>query len=148
MMTYSLTEDDMRRAFGLDLEESEPTNIAQQKNEQEELMRLALGVDLNNLPKPKRIEVVLPEEVFVDPVEAERERKRQQRLAAPPKVKKLAPHIFLKYSVRKKGGGPVFAFEFKSYSISSFQAKMDAEKEIRKQGLDVWALLDEEKRGG
>lgn len=58
------------------------------------------------------------------------------------KEKRVFPHTLVTYSVRKAAGGPTFRYEFKSRSISLDIAKLEAEKEIKKQGLVVWALLD------
>jgi hypothetical protein len=58
------------------------------------------------------------------------------------KGKRVFPHILVTYSVRKAEGGPAFKYEFKSRSISMDVAKIEAEKEIKRQGLLVWALLD------
>ncbi len=58
------------------------------------------------------------------------------------KEKRVFPHTLVTYSVRKADGGPTFKFEHKSRSISIDIAKLDAEKEIKQQGLVVWALLD------
>jgi hypothetical protein len=60
------------------------------------------------------------------------------------KEKRVFPHTLITYSVRKADGGPTFKFEHKSRSISVDIAKLDAEKEIKRQGLVVWALLDVE----
>lgn len=56
--------------------------------------------------------------------------------------KRIYPHILVTYSVRSADGGPTRKFEFKSRSISMDMAKLEAEKEIKRQGLVVWALLD------
>lgn len=58
------------------------------------------------------------------------------------KEKRVFPHTLVTYSVRKAEGGPAFKFEFKSRSISIDIAKLEAEQEVRRQGLLVWALLD------
>lgn len=58
------------------------------------------------------------------------------------KEKRIYPHILVTYSVRSAEGGPTRKFEFKSRSISMDMAKLEAEKEIKRQGLVVWALLD------
>jgi hypothetical protein len=58
------------------------------------------------------------------------------------KEKRVFPHTLITYSVRKAGGGPTLKFEHKSRSISIDIAKLEAEKEIKRQGLVVWALLD------
>lgn len=60
------------------------------------------------------------------------------------KEKRVFPHTLITYSVRKADGGPTRKFEYKSRSISVDIAKLEAEKEIKRQGLVVWALLDVE----
>ena len=60
------------------------------------------------------------------------------------KEKRVFPHTLITYSVRKASGGPTTKFEFKSRSISVDIAKLEAEKEIKRQDLVVWALLDVE----
>jgi hypothetical protein len=45
-------------------------------------------------------------------------------------------------SVRQKTGGPAFRFEYRSRSISTLTARLEAEKAVRQQGLEVWAVLD------
>lgn len=79
-------------------------------------MRRALGMELDDKP-------------------LQDETKRERR---------VFPHTLVTYSVRKAGGGPTAKFIFKSRSISVDIAKLEAEKEIRQQGLVVWALLDVE----
>ncbi len=54
------------------------------------------------------------------------------------------PHTLITYSVRKASGGPAFKYQHKSRSISTDIAKLEAEQEIKRQGLVVWALLDVE----
>ena len=56
--------------------------------------------------------------------------------------KRIYPHILVTYSVRRADGGPTQKFEFRSRSISQDMAKLEAEKEIKRRGLVVWALLD------
>jgi len=58
--------------------------------------------------------------------------------------KRIFPHTLVTYSVRKADGGSTFKFEFRSRSISVDIAKLEAEKEIKRQGLVVWTLLDVE----
>lgn len=58
--------------------------------------------------------------------------------------RRVFPHTLVTYSVRRSDGGPTFKFEHKSRSISVDIAKLEAEKEIKSQGLVVWALLDVE----
>jgi hypothetical protein len=60
------------------------------------------------------------------------------------KEKRVFPHTLITYSVRRADGGPTFKFEHKSRSISVDIAKLEAEKEIKRKGLVVWALLDVE----
>lgn len=60
------------------------------------------------------------------------------------KLKHVFPYTLITYSVRKTDGGPTQKFEYKSRSVSIDIAKLEAEKEIRRQGLVVWALLDVE----
>jgi hypothetical protein len=79
-------------------------------------MRRALGLELDDRP-----------------VKDESKRARQ-----------VFPHTLVTYSVRKAEGGPTSKFAFKSRSISVDLAKLEAEKEIKRQGLVVWALLDVE----
>lgn len=67
---------------------------------------------------------------------------REVRKKKADKPEKQKSYVYLRYSVRKKTGGAPFSYEFKSSSISAFEAKIEAEKEIRKKGLEVWALLD------
>ena len=56
--------------------------------------------------------------------------------------KRSSTYLLVELSVRKPSGGPPFRFQYKSNSISTLQAQLDAEKAVRKQGLDTWALLD------
>lgn len=58
------------------------------------------------------------------------------------KPKRISSHTLVVLSVRKPSGGPPFRFEYKSSSISTLAAQLEAEKAVRKQGLDIWALLD------
>ena len=58
------------------------------------------------------------------------------------KPKRISSHTLVILSVRKPSGGPPFRFEYKSSSISTLAAQLEAEKAVRKQGLDIWALLD------
>ena len=58
------------------------------------------------------------------------------------KPKRVSSHTLVILSVRKPSGGPPFRFEYKSSSISTLAAQLEAEKAVRKQGLDIWALLD------
>lgn len=51
-------------------------------------------------------------------------------------------YILVELSVRKLSGGPPFRFEYKSRSLSTLEAKLEAEKAVRKKGLEVWAVLD------
>ena len=51
-------------------------------------------------------------------------------------------YILVELSVRKLSGGPAFRFEYKSRSLSTLEAKLEAEKAVRKKGLEVWAVLD------
>jgi len=39
-------------------------------------------------------------------------------------------------------GGPPFRYEHKSRSLSTLEARLEAEKAVRKKGLEVWAVLD------
>ena len=45
-------------------------------------------------------------------------------------------------SVRKGGAGLPLRFEYRSRSISKVTAQLEAEKEAKRQGYQVWALLD------
>ncbi len=51
-------------------------------------------------------------------------------------------YMLVELSVRKPGGGLPFRFEHKSRSMSSLEAQLEAEKAVRKEGLEVWAVLD------
>jgi hypothetical protein len=60
----------------------------------------------------------------------------------PDKAKRARVYTLVELSVRKKTGGPAFRFEYRSGSISTLTAQLEAEKAVRQQGLDVWAVLD------
>ncbi|GAB3382941.1 hypothetical protein [Azotobacter armeniacus] len=60
----------------------------------------------------------------------------------PEKRKHPSSYILVELSVRKLTGGPAFRFEYKSRSLSTLEAKLEAEKVVRKKGLEVWAVLD------
>lgn len=66
--------------------------------------------------------------------------------ALPVKSRSKSPipirYMLVELSVRKPGGGLPFRFEHKSSSMSSFEAQLEAEKAVRKEGLEVWAVLD------
>lgn len=51
-------------------------------------------------------------------------------------------YTLVELSVRKKSGGPTFRFEHRSDSISTLTAQLEAEKAARRQGLEVWVVLD------
>lgn len=51
-------------------------------------------------------------------------------------------YILVELSVRKQSGGLPFKFEHRSPSLSTLEARLEAEKAVRKQGLEVWAVLD------
>jgi len=61
---------------------------------------------------------------------------------APEKRKHPISYIVVELSVRKLSGGAPFRFEHKSRSLSTLEAKLEAEKAVRKKGLEVWAVLD------
>ncbi|MDF5806729.1 hypothetical protein P4209_23865 [Pseudomonas aeruginosa] len=44
--------------------------------------------------------------------------------------------------MRKDGAGLPLRFEHRSRSISKVTAQLEAEKEAKRQGYQVWALLD------
>ncbi|MET1081000.1 MAG: hypothetical protein ABWY06_23545 [Pseudomonas sp.] len=56
--------------------------------------------------------------------------------------KRRSTYTLVELSVRHPSGGPPFRFEYKSSSISTLQAQLEAEKAVRKEGLETWALLD------
>lgn len=58
------------------------------------------------------------------------------------KPKQPVRYILVELSVRKQSGGLPFKFEHKSPSLSTLEARLEAEKAVRKQGLEVWAVLD------
>lgn len=61
-----------------------------------------------------------------------------------PKEKPKRPGFYTQVvlSVRKRTGGPAFTFEYRSRSVSTLAAQLEAEKAVREQGLEVWAVLD------
>lgn len=61
---------------------------------------------------------------------------------APEKPKHQSTFILVELSVRKPSGGPAFRYEHKSRSLSTLEARLEAEKAVRKKGLEVWAVLD------
>jgi hypothetical protein len=60
----------------------------------------------------------------------------------PKKTKHPFSYILVELSVRKVTGGPPFRYEHKSRSLSTLEARLEAEKAVRKKGLEVWAVLD------
>lgn len=64
--------------------------------------------------------------------------------SAPPKKKPERPGFYTQVvlSVRKRSGGPAFTFEYRSRSVSTLAARLEAEQAVREQGLEVWAVLD------
>ena len=58
------------------------------------------------------------------------------------KAKQTAVYTLVELSVRQKTGSPAFRFEYRSRSISTLTARLEAEKAVRQQGLEVWAVLD------
>ncbi|MET1080949.1 MAG: hypothetical protein ABWY06_23290 [Pseudomonas sp.] len=58
------------------------------------------------------------------------------------KLKSPKRYTLVELSVRDKSGGPPFRFEHRSSSISTLTAQLEAEQAARKQGLDVWVVLD------
>lgn len=67
----------------------------------------------------------------------------QQPAAAPQeKARRSTLYTLVELSVRQKSGGPAFRFEYRSRSISTLTARLEAEKAARQQGLDVWAVLE------
>lgn len=57
----------------------------------------------------------------------------------------VTPGMTVITSVRHKWGGPVFRKAYYVNTISLFEARLEAEKQIRKDGLVHWAWLGEEK---
>ena len=51
-------------------------------------------------------------------------------------------YTIVELSVRKGGAGLPLRFEHRSRSISKVTAQLEAEKEAKRQGYQVWALLD------
>jgi hypothetical protein len=67
----------------------------------------------------------------------------QSPAAAPQeKAKRSTLYTLVELSVRQKAGGPAFRFEYRSRSISTLTARLEAEKAVRQQGLEVWAVLE------
>lgn len=62
--------------------------------------------------------------------------------AIPKKSKHPSSYILVELSVRKSTGGTPFRYEHKSRSLSTLEARLEAEKAVRKKGLEVWAVLD------
>jgi hypothetical protein len=58
------------------------------------------------------------------------------------KAKRAKVYTLVELSVRQKTGGPAFRFAYRSSSISTLTARLEAEKAVRQQGLEVWAVLD------
>jgi hypothetical protein len=58
------------------------------------------------------------------------------------RAKRSTVYTLVELSVRQKTGGPAFRFEYRSSSISTLTAWLEAEKAVRQQGLEVWAVLD------
>lgn len=50
-------------------------------------------------------------------------------------------YTLVELSVRKNGGQPV-RFEYRSRSISTLTAQLEAEKAARSKGYEVWVVLD------
>ena len=67
---------------------------------------------------------------------------RQPAAAPPEKAKGSERYTLVELSVRQKAGGPAFRFEYRSRTISSLTARLEAEKAVRQQGLEVWAVLE------
>lgn len=63
-------------------------------------------------------------------------------VAPPEKAKRSTLYTLVDLSVRQKTGGPAFKFEYRSRSISTLTARLEAEKSVRQQGLEVWAVLE------
>ena len=62
--------------------------------------------------------------------------------SAKEKARRSTVYTLLELNVRQKTGGPAFRFEYRSCSISPLTARLEAEKAVRQQGLEVWAVLD------
>lgn len=54
----------------------------------------------------------------------------------------ITPGLTVLLSVREKWGGRVRRFVHKSNTLSSLQARIEAERVAREQGFIVWVLLD------
>ena len=67
-----------------------------------------------------------------------------QRASRPAKDNSQRPkrYTLVELSVRAQSGGPAFRFEHRSDSISTLEARIEAEQAARQQGLVVWVLLD------
>lgn len=74
----------------------------------------------------------------------------QRKLDDSPKTKKkeklseAKPNIRLTYRVRKKTGGEIKYFVHESPSISMFEAELEADKILDKEGLMKWVVIDKE----
>ncbi|PAU66574.1 hypothetical protein BZL41_00950 [Pseudomonas sp. PIC25] len=61
-----------------------------------------------------------------------------------PRIKSPIPirYTLVTLSVRKPAGGLPFRYEYQSRSMSSLEAQLEAEKAVREERLEVWAVLD------
>jgi hypothetical protein len=82
----------------------------------EDEMRRSLGLDTSPAPAAKPL-------------------KNKPSAATPCRV-----YTEVQLSVRKDGGTPT-RFTYQSRSVSKLLAQLEAEKEARRQGFEVWALL-------
>ena len=58
------------------------------------------------------------------------------------KARRSTVYTLVELSVRQKTGRPASRSEYRSRSISTLTARFEAEKAVRQQGLEVWAMLD------
>jgi len=65
-------------------------------------------------------------------------------LNAAPKAKESAftPGLTVLLSVREKWGGPAQRFAHPTKTLSSLQARIEAEQAARAQGFVVWAVIE------
>ena len=67
--------------------------------------------------------------------------KTPEKIRAQEQAKAAKRYTRVELSVRRKTGGATFRFEYRSSSISTLTAQLEAEKAAREQGLEVWVLL-------
>lgn len=128
-MSFDLTEEDMRRALGIEKPQSTPTKS---------ISALLAEMDGKDSEKKAQVKEEMSNEL------AKAQASLETQIAAPKqkKEKPVSPHIHFRYSVKNKLGGPTTVFDFRSKSMHMLEAEIEVNKELRAKGLELWAVLE------